>query len=131
MLPSASTFLCHSRTLSHSRSYLELADWDLKDAVRSARDDVEWEQDMDGCNSWRSGEIRITPHLHNGVPCGFATVGAGLPQARKQEAKVTPVQDIPSIATKTVRAQDVYLAAPQHSNFGVELQPMPGNKKIG
>ena len=116
---------------------MELADWVLKDAVRSAKDDGEWEREMDSC-SLRSGEIRIVMNMEKGIPMGFATQGAGIQplskegEKKKQETakpKVTAYEDIPAIATKTVKAQDIYQAAPQHASFGVELKPLATDKK--
>lgn len=109
----------------------------LKDAIRSAKDDVEWEREMDNY-SLRSGEIRITPKLSKGVTIGFETQGAGIqpsitPKKERADRKtqVTSYKAVPAIATKTVTAQDVYMAVPQHSNFGVELQPLVAEKKVG
>jgi hypothetical protein len=106
--------------------YLELADWVLRDAIRSTREDGEWEKEMDNF-SLRSGEIRITPKLSKGIPIGFDTQGAGI-QPKTKKAAVTPYNRIPGIATKTVNAHDIYLATPQHNNFGVELQSLATEK---
>lgn len=102
--------------MAEAKAYLELADWDLKDAVRSARDDYEWEKDLEG---EKTGEIRITPRLKQGVPVGFDTAGAGI---RPNKKAVVATSDIPSIATKSVKPQDLVAAASQHNNFGVELK---------
>ena len=115
-------------------SYLELADWNLKEALRSAKEDNEWEREMDG-NSLKSGEIRITMDAE-----GFKARGAGIasPRNEKEEKfspssspaqKRTPVKPIskaaiPAIASKTVKAEDVVNAASQHNNFGVELSTL-------
>jgi hypothetical protein len=139
---------------------LELADWVLRDAIRSAKEDGEWEREMDHF-SLRSGEIRITPKMSKGIPIGFDTKGAGIQPAaqsptkqvkqtlanaltsvvphhkqqqedeskrhhKSQPPKVTSYKAVPAIASKTVQAHDIYLAVPQHNNFGVELQPLPG-----
>lgn len=116
-------------------SYLELADWDLKSALRSAKEDNEWEKEMDE-NSLRSGEIRITMNAE-----GFNARGAGITRSpsfagEQQSAttsptttpakKRTPVKPIdrsaiPAIASKSVKALDVVNAAHQHDNYGVEL----------
>ena len=98
----------------------------LHDAIRSAKADGEWEREMDNF-SLRSGEIRITPKLNKGVPIGFDTQGAGIQPAatqKKKEAVVTAYKATPAIATKSVNAQDVYMAVPQHNNFGLEMQPL-------
>jgi hypothetical protein len=98
---------------SHHR-YLELADWVLKEAVLSAKEDREWEQEMDSC-FLKSGEIRITMNMRGGVPVGYSTQGAGIKskgtreeEAKKKPAKLKASTDIPAIATKTVKAEDVY-----------------------
>lgn len=123
---------------------MELSDWSLKEAIRSAKDDGEWEREMDHF-SLRSGEIRITPKLNKGIPVGFDTKGAGIQpgavvgrklqatEVSSSESKSsksykpptpTSYKAVPAIATKTVQAQDVYMAIPQHNNFGVEMQPL-------
>lgn len=105
----------------------------LKDAIRSVKEDGEWEREMDNF-SLRSGEIRITPKLSKGVPIGFDTEGAGIQPSTPKKKKESPVvvtayTAVPAIATKTVKAQDVYMAVPQHGNFGVEMQPLVVKKK--
>ena len=106
----------------------------LQDAIRSAREDGEWEREMDNF-SLRSGEIRITPKMSKGIPIGFDTHGAGIQPATPKKAKsdqkaqVTSYKSVPAIATKTVKAQDVYMAVPQHNSFGVELQPLVADKQ--
>lgn len=94
-------------------SYLELADWVLKDAVHSAKEDNEWEEDFDA-NALRSGQIRITLNKHG----AFHAQGAGLsPKSSYDEddrvatlptPKPTPESQAPDIATKTVKARDLY-----------------------
>jgi hypothetical protein len=104
---------------------LELADWVLKDARRSAKEDGEWEREMENF-SLRSGEIRITSKLKKGILVGLETRGAGI-HSMAQKAKktqVTPYSEHPTISTKTVTAKDIYSAVPQHNNFGVEMQSL-------
>lgn len=68
---------------------------------------------------------------------GFVTEGAGMQSKNSRDEEdeaeassaakkpqVTSGEAIPAIATKTVKAKDVYQAASQHNNFGVELQPL-------
>jgi len=113
----------------------------LKDAVRSARDDGEWEQEMDHC-SLRSGEIRITFNKST-VPVKIHTQGAGIqPRTttsnkmktsehnKNSKPQVTSI-DAVTIATKTARAQDLYQAGEQHNNFGVELKSLPSSSSSG
>lgn len=103
----------HSHRSISFRSYLELADWILKDALRSAKQDGEWEDDVGAPNMLKSGEIRISK------PGAYKFRGAGIGNTslvpKKHEA-------IPAITSKSVKAQDVMNASPQHNNVGVELQ---------
>jgi hypothetical protein len=127
---------CPNRlSLSRYISYLELADWILKGAVRSAREDNEWEHEMD-TSAFKPGEIRYTKGK-----MGWNAKGAGikstnsrdkqkveeleeLKEKELQKTTIVAYEAIPAIATKTVKAQDVYKAAMQHDSFGVELQPL-------
>lgn len=104
---------------------MELADWVLTDARRSAKEDGEWEREMENF-SLRSGEIRITSKLKKGILVGLETRGAGMqPKAEKaKKTQVTPYSEHPTISTKSVTAQDIYSAVPQHNNFGVEMQSL-------
>lgn len=116
----------------------------LDDAIESAREDNEWEQDID-TNELKAGEIRFTMNK-----MGLHAAGAGIlstvsqdedddEQAERRKANESAKKNekpiiiaytgIPAIATKTVKAQDVYKAAPQHESFGVELQPLIAEKK--
>jgi len=124
--------------------YLELGDWDLKEALQSAREDKEWEQDIDTC-ALKSGEIRITMNMKGGVPVGFATQGAGLSgNKEKKEEEAKAVKELPRIASKCSDSDDLVnvsapsrrekrytrnlthltQAASEHGNFGVELKPI-------
>jgi hypothetical protein len=123
---------------------LELADWNLKEAMRSAKEDNEWEREMDS-NSLKSGEIRITVDKD-----GLKAKGAGIvfsprkgsaasqdeevqrkAESAKKKTHVKPISKaaIPSIATKTVKSEDVVNAASQHGNYGVELSTLPAKKE--
>jgi hypothetical protein len=129
------SFATLNQFYKYNNRYLELADWILKDAVRSAREDNEWEQDIDA-NELKSGEIRFTMNkmgLH-AAGAGIRKHGSGVePEGTKakdekttvvEKPKVIAYEGIPAIATKTVKAQDVYKAAQQHDNVGLELQPL-------
>ena len=128
---------CLVLTLLKWCRYLELADWNLKHALRSAKEDNDWEREMDD-NSLKSGEIRIKV-----TSAGYFNArGAGItPTARdatspssssppttpaKKRTPVKPISKaaIPAIASKTVKAEDVVNAAAQHDNFGVELSTL-------
>lgn len=102
---------------SEARTYLEQADWVVEDAVRSAIEDGEWENDV--LDSHRSNSIDIK--VVNGQ---FSATGAGLQkkEAMPPQKMVVYSDGVPAIATKTVRPQDVYNAAPQHNGYGVELK---------
>ncbi|GKY91247.1 hypothetical protein MPSEU_000098000 [Mayamaea pseudoterrestris] len=117
---------------SEARAYLELADWVLEDASQSAREDCEWEKDLD-TNSLKAGEIRITSSkgylnakgagIRNGpifvpeddVPDDLESHKVALPQ-------ITPPDSIPAIASKTTKAHDIYLAQQGQGEFGVEMK---------
>jgi hypothetical protein len=43
----------------------------------------------------------------------------------KKKEKVVVHTRPPSIATKSVLAEDLYNAAPQHNSYGLELKPLP------
>jgi hypothetical protein len=117
---------------TEAAAYLELADWVLKDAVRSAKEDKEWEHECADEKALRAGEIRIRYGK-----AGFSAQGAGI-RTKKTEAaaddgdeakkielsKVTSEEAIPEIASKTVKARDMYAAAAQHDSFGVELKSL-------
>ena len=91
----------------------------MKDAVRSAKEDRELEKEMDSC-SLKSGEIRITMNMKGGVPVSYTAQGAGIrkknqvdaekvdEETRKRSVKVTPAKEVPAIASKSVKAEDVY-----------------------
>jgi len=132
-----------------ARAYLELADWELKDALKSAKEDREWESDGDGdynednqIKSLKSGQIGIKVGFNGKFPT-FNLTGTGhlsssklpmkkserdcediIQRFRKKEQVVVHSRP-PAIASKTVLAQDLYNAAPQHESYGFELQPLP------
>ena len=111
---------------------MELADWKLKDAIRSAREDNEWEREMDE-SSFKSGEIRITMDATKGLQARGAGIVLGkaketeplaVDTPKKTLVKPIPKDAIPAIASKTVKAKDVVEAAPQAGNFGLELSTL-------
>ena len=70
-------------------------------------------------SSLKSGEIRITMNMKGGIPVGYSTKGAGISPPRqdashekdrntRKPTKLTPSTDIPAIATKTAKAEDIY-----------------------
>lgn len=119
--------------------YLELADWELKEALRSAKEDNEWEREMDDGNSLKSGEIRITMGEEGlkargaGIFLGkearniestAATTSVSAAPKKKEPTKPISKDAIPAIESKTVKAEDVVNAAPQQGNYGVELSTL-------
>ena len=82
-----------------------MSDWNLEDAIRSAKEDGDWEQDVEP----ESGSIHISVKLQNGIPVDFQATGAGLkPQPKAVPTKPVTYDGLPAIATKNVRPQDVY-----------------------
>jgi hypothetical protein len=85
--------------------YLEMSDWDLEEAIRSAKEDGDWEQDVEP----ESGNIHITVKVKDGIPFDLQTTGAGLkPQPKTISTKPVTYDGLPAIATKNVRPQDIY-----------------------
>lgn len=145
-------YSCSSLFFSLLCSYLELSDWNLKDAVQSAKEDSEWEHDID--DGLQAGQqIRITMKNKGLFPCTLLGIQPGWcsrsssksgkntndnnskickvndhPEEEEEERKPKPakvkVHNLPAIATKTVQPQDLYRAAPQHNNFGFELKSL-------
>lgn len=112
---------------------MELADWNLKDAIKSAKDDREWDKEIDCQSSHKSGEIRIAVNMREGVPVGFATKGAGIvttppKNMPPKEPAAPPTLDTPITTTPNMNVQDVFEAMSQHNNFGVEMKAL-GDKK--
>jgi hypothetical protein len=139
-IPSLAILILHFSRLilnNNNNRYLELADWVLEDAVRSTREDNDWEKDIDA-NELKSGEIRFTM---NKMGTGLHAAGAGIRQKETEEKakdekttvvekpKIIAYEGIPAIATKTVKARDVYTAAYQHDNVGVEMRPLVVQKQ--
>lgn len=132
-----------------AKVYLELADWELKDALKSAKGDREWESGGDGdydgddqIKSLKSGQIGIKVDFNGKFPT-FNLTGTGhlsssklsIKKSKKgceDKSESSPTKDHvvvhshpPAIATKSVLAEDLYNAAPQHASYGFELQPLP------
>ena len=121
--------ICHSfqwfcPTCTHKR-YLELADWVLADAIRSAREDGEWDEMDVPETTLRSGEIRICLASSSSGRI-LQTKGAGIVSSRPIQANA-----VPAIATKTLKAQDVYQAGVQQNTCGVELKSFTSKNDSG
>ena len=81
---------------SEAKAYLELADWELKDAVKSAKDDREWDSADEGLEvdeeygaytekqNLKSGQIGIKVKFHKGIPT-FDLRGTGFPSFKKKK----------------------------------------------
>ena len=78
-----------------AKVYLELADWKLKEALKSCKEDREWETGDDG---------------------GF--------EGFLSDEKVAVHSRLPAIASKSVGAEDLYNAAYQHDSYGFELKDL-------
>jgi LysM repeat protein len=138
---------------TEAKAYLELADWELKDALQSAKEDQEWENSAEGydnedgeykVNNLKSGQIGIRVGFNGSIPT-FNLTGTGHILSKsfiskkkesldddegnssttKKKEKVVVHTRPPSIATKSVLAEDLYNAAPQHNSYGLELKPLP------
>lgn len=148
---------------AEAKAYLELADWELKDALQSAKEDREWDSedkidaygDDNCCNEdvntdeeeyghkqrrskLKSGQIgikatfsRAGKTILNLKGAGHSTSQQGASSTEKAEQnkmkteKVVIYSQPPAIASKSVLAEDLYNAAPQHNAFGLELQSLP------
>jgi hypothetical protein len=85
-----------------------MADWDLEDAIQTAKDDCDWEHE-DVESSPNSNNIRITVKWKDGIPMDLQATGAGLkPQPPSVPTRPIPIDGLTAIATKTVRPQDLY-----------------------
>jgi LysM repeat protein len=136
---------------TEAKAYLELANWDLNDALHSAKEDKEWEVDdregkIDGDvksekAGFISGQIKIKVGFRKGIPV-FKLKGTGhsSKNSNKEEkggsdcstddeidkkGKIVIYKQAPAIETKSVLAEDLYNAAPQHDVYGFELKPIP------
>jgi len=126
---------CPDISLTEAKAYLELSDWDMKDAIQSAREDKEWEREVADDDELKSGQFGIRVSFHGGRPT-LRMKGTGhSPKEKKskdfpggnksKQQKVIIYSKPPAIATKSVLAEDVYNAAAEHSSFGLELKPLP------
>jgi hypothetical protein len=107
--------------------YLELADWELKEALQSAKEDREWEQEESHGEELKSGQIGVRINFDGKKPLlnlkgiGKSTKNAlmGKTKAKRGEDKtdwpqpqpkerVVVYSTPPAIATKTVMAQDLF-----------------------
>jgi LysM repeat protein len=122
-------------TATEAKGYLELADWELKDALKSAKEDREWESGDevdytaggDQIKRLRSGQIGIKVGFKGKFPT-FNLTGTGHSSSSKLKGaddKTVVHSRPPAIATKSVLAEDLYNAAPEHESYGFELKVLP------
>ena len=105
--------------------YLELADWELQEALQSAKEDREWEQEESQGEELKSGQIGVRINFDGGKPLlnlkgiGKSTKNALIGKKKqndgedqsynsKPKQKVVVYSTPPAIATKTVMAQDLF-----------------------
>lgn len=98
-------------------SYLELADWELKEALQSAKEDREWEKEEGTEDGLKSGQIGININFNGGKtflnlkgigrsPKKSDKAQESIPSKAKQ--KVVVHSHPPAIETKSVLAQDLF-----------------------
>eukprot|EP00980_Cylindrotheca_fusiformis_P016678 scaffold5024_cov136-Cylindrotheca_fusiformis.AAC.7 len=114
-------------TPTEAKAYLELADWDLKEAIRSMREDREWEKEDGDKDDFKAGQIGIKINFKGGRPklklkgVGQSSKG-GQDDKGNQKEKVVIHSKPPAIATKSLLPKDLCNAAPQDGTIGVELK---------
>jgi hypothetical protein len=88
----------------------------LNEALQSAKEDREWEKEVDDADILKAGQIGIKVNFTGGKPnlkmkgTGLSHSGEGKEQetAAKPKKKVVVHSKLPFIATKSVLAEDVY-----------------------
>lgn len=105
--------------------YLELADWELKEALQSAKEDQEWEKEEAQGEDLKSGQIGVRINFTGGKPLlnlkgiGKSTKDALIGKKKDKtdveksdrpqpKEKVVIYSVPPAIATKTVMTQDLF-----------------------
>jgi hypothetical protein len=120
----------HSYTFTYNfNRYLELSNWVLKDAIKSAREDFGWETRIgnnDNSNQQqqlRAGEIRVqmdlTPRPDQGPLFTFRAQGAGYGN-RKSDAEEEKIEPTDPKTVDPKRAT-VEQAALHHNSYGLEM----------
>jgi hypothetical protein len=102
---------------------LELADWDLAEGIRSAKEDGEWEQELGDADALHAGQIQFkikggrlqTSGAGLSSPPRTATSAAGgeatkpaVVTPKREPPRIVSREEIPDIATKSVKAHDIY-----------------------
>ncbi|CAJ1930481.1 unnamed protein product [Cylindrotheca closterium] len=113
---------------TEARAYLELADWDLKEALKSLKEDREWQKDDMSPDDLKAGQIGIKVDFKNGAP-QLSLKGAGKStdtssSITESRQKVEVHRMAPAIESKSVLPEDLCNAAPQHGTVGVELKTL-------
>jgi hypothetical protein len=88
----------------------------LNEALQSAKEDREWEREVDDADILKAGQIGIKVNFTGGKPnlrmkgTGLSHSAGGKEQetAAKPKKKVVVHAKLPAIATKSVLAEDVY-----------------------
>lgn len=106
---------------------MELADWELKDALQSAKEDREWEKEESQGEELKSGQIGVRINFAGGKPLlNLKGIGKSTKEAIKKQIKKVSSDDSsagsgscdsaskvkiyatpPAIASKSVSAQDL------------------------
>jgi len=125
--------LPHIRKEAEALEYLEATNWNVAEAVQSAREDGDWDKDCicgdDDNSSTTKSSIQIIVKLLPGEN-EYTTFQAGQVQPSSTSTMPKPItyDGLPAIATKNVRPQDIYNAAPQHQEYGFELKSLSGSR---
>lgn len=113
--------------------YLELADWVLRDAIESAREDYDLESNLKE-GELRSGEIRVMMNVEAHPDGGagmikFAAQGAGYSPPRRG-SKATPIKPVDprTVNATSVKLENVHSAATHHNSVGMEMQSLSPKK---
>jgi hypothetical protein len=113
--------------LSFNR-YLELADWELKDALQSAKEDREWEKEELQGKELKAGQIGVRINFKGGKPLmNLKGIGKSTKEALQKQMKKASTHDEsesskcseppakvkiysapPAIASKSVLAEDLF-----------------------
>lgn len=97
-------------------SYLELADWELKEALQSAKEDREWEKEEGTEDGLKSGQIGININFNGGKTL-LNLKGIGRSPKKSEKAQDSPPKakqkvvvhsHPPAIETKSVLTQDLF-----------------------
>jgi len=121
---------------TEARAYLELSDWELKDALQSAKEDREWEKEESCGEELKSGQIGVNIKFKGGKPLlNLKGIGKSTKEAiakkiknskgdsgsevgdlsasgsSSESSKVKIHRTPPAIESKSVRAEDLFNAA--------------------